>query len=475
MNALDAWVGAHAESRATAKSSGKKTAKRAAKRSARGPGQPEQKSLWRAMTLPLAMVLLGLACANPDPVSEGDRTPSLAKTVPGARLSIDGIWEQEGEAGRLVQMDRGRLYVQQGFGPGQPHGTVLYQNIKQAGPRTYTCLEPVEGPDEIVWRACVLELSDGTLVAKPAGDPASPTARFRPIAFADDIWFEAQLSARHIISAQEAHHPAPDLVVGPVPALPALPPPAPPERPVLPPRPEQGRHGRYHALVVGAGDYLYLPAVATAVGDADAVSALLEKRYGFTVRDLRNPTSNELARVLARTAETLEAGDNLVVYFAGHGYVSAEFGRCYWLPVDATGDDPSEGIANDDVVSILRETRAGRVLIVADSCFTASQLREVGLEEEEASPRAARPLVRTRVVLTSGGLEPIQDGAGGSHSVFTGALLDALKVSREALDGTQLFGEIQRIVTSGASQSPEYADIRGANHEGGDFLFVPKP
>jgi hypothetical protein len=115
--------------------------------------------------------------------------------------------------------------------------------------------------------------------------------------------------------------------------------------------------------------------------------------------------------------------------------------------------------------------KAKHVMIVADSCFTASQRREAGLQDESSDVHEKLSKLRTRVVLSSGGVEPIQDGKG-SHSVFTGAFLSALAANREVLDGTTLFEQIQLRV-AGASQTPEYADIRDAEHGGGDFLFVP--
>jgi hypothetical protein len=42
---------------------------------------------------------------------------------------------------------------------------------------------------------------------------------------------------------------------------------------------------------------------------------------------------------------------------------------------------------------------------------------------------------RSRMVLTSGGLEPVLDAGGGNHSVFTKALLDVLKANSEILEG----------------------------------------
>ena len=40
------------------------------------------------------------------------------------------------------------------------------------------------------------------------------------------------------------------------------------------------------------------------------------------------------------------------------------------------------------------------------------------------------------------------------------------------LTGTDLFKRVKRPVQVNADQTPNYADIRKAGHDGGDFLFV---
>ena len=42
------------------------------------------------------------------------------------------------------------------------------------------------------------------------------------------------------------------------------------------------------------------------------------------------------------------------------------------------------------------------------------------------------------------------------------------------MDGTQLFSKLRRPVMVAAQQTPQYADVRQASHDGGDFLFVRK-
>ena len=82
---------------------------------------------------------------------------------------------------------------------------------------------------------------------------------------------------------------------------------------------------------------------------------------------------------------------------------------------------------------------------------------------------------RARCVISSGGLEPVIDSGGkGLHSVFASAFIDALEENNEIMDGVQLFNKLRRPVMLNSDQTPEYADIRKAGHEGGDFLFVRK-
>ncbi len=42
------------------------------------------------------------------------------------------------------------------------------------------------------------------------------------------------------------------------------------------------------------------------------------------------------------------------------------------------------------------------------------------------------------------------------------------------MDGTQLFSKTRRPLMVAAQQTPQYADVRSAGHDGGDFLFVRK-
>ncbi len=261
---------------------------------------------------------------------------------------------------------------------------------------------------------------------------------------------------------------------------PAEAPPA--ELPVLP----RASFGTYHALVIGSDTYRYLPRLDTAVSDAQAVAELLAKRYGFETTVLVNANRYQILSNLNSLRERLTDRDNLVIYYAGHGEIDEINHRGQWLPVDAELKSTANWISNAEVTDILNAMTAKHVLLIADSCYSGA------LTRASAGRRIAGGLSdrqrhtwirimtdrRSRIALTSGGVEPVVDAGDGRHSVFAKALLEALGSNARILDGQSLFAEISAQVTYAAShyeitQVPEYAPIKYAGHDGGEFFFVP--
>ena len=235
--------------------------------------------------------------------------------------------------------------------------------------------------------------------------------------------------------------------------------------------------GRYYALVVGINDYQHMQDLETAVNDASAVHDLLRREYGFESTLLLNASRCDVIRRLDALRAELTERDNLLVYYAGHGVLDRETGEGYWLPADAEEDSQANWIATHTVTNTLKALAAKHVLVVVDSCYSGTLVREqpAGLETGAERSAELRRLAqkRARKALTSGGLEPVYDGGGDGHSIFTRSLLDALREGGERIDGYQLYTQIRRSVILGAEQTPQYSDIRFAGDEGGDFLFVP--
>lgn len=235
--------------------------------------------------------------------------------------------------------------------------------------------------------------------------------------------------------------------------------------------------GRYHALVIGINDYEHLTDLETAVNDASAVHDVLRRQYGFDSTLLLNPDRYKLVSTLNKLRAELEEDVNLLIYYAGHGYLDKETGEGFWLPTDAEEDSDANWLAVSTLTRTLKAVAAKHVLVVADSCYSGTLTRAAPVALKSAADRLTelRRLTgkRARKALTSGGLEPVSDGGGDGHSVFTRAFLDTLRENREAMDGYQLYGKLRPKVIKNAAQTPAYSDIRFAGDEDGDFIFLP--
>ena len=239
--------------------------------------------------------------------------------------------------------------------------------------------------------------------------------------------------------------------------------------------------GRYNALIISNQNYKHLSPLKTPHADAEALAELLRTDYGFRVITLRDANRAGTLDALDQLVEKLTPNDNLLIFYAGHGHLDKATGEGYWLPVTANPRRRSEWISNSDITDTLRATAAKHVLVISDSCFSGTLSRSapaglnVGQSKREYYAKLASRVSRT--ALSSGGLEPVDDGGGSGHSVFAGALISALKRNEQPiLEAESLYTQIKRPVAlnSSAIQKPQYSDVRATGHDEGDFLFFKR-
>ncbi|MEX2617441.1 MAG: caspase family protein [Alphaproteobacteria bacterium] len=243
--------------------------------------------------------------------------------------------------------------------------------------------------------------------------------------------------------------------------------------------------GRFHALVIGNNDYRMLPQLKTAVGDAQAVAALLKQRYGYDVTLLVNADRYAILAALNRIREDLSEDDNLLIYYAGHGELDRVNNRGHWLPVDAEPTSTANWISNIQITDVLNAMAVRQILVVADSCYSGTLTRASLARIDAGMSDVARQnwirlmaQKRARLVLSSGGVQPVLDSGGGKHSVFASAFLGALEANTGIVEGQRLYRMVSERVTNIAAakdfeQVPQYSPIKYAGHEAGDFFFVP--
>jgi len=80
---------------------------------------------------------------------------------------------------------------------------------------------------------------------------------------------------------------------------------------------------------------------------------------------------------------------------------------------------------------------------------------------------------KSRLVLTSGGKEPVLDGGGGEHSIFAKSLIKILNDNSIEITISEISKKITSNVILNSDQTPEFSPLHKSGHDGGEFIFVP--
>jgi len=234
---------------------------------------------------------------------------------------------------------------------------------------------------------------------------------------------------------------------------------------------------KYYALIIGNNNYEHLEKLDAAQNDAEVIADVLENKYGFEVELLLNADYETTVDTLYDVTNKVKNNDNLLIYYAGHGELEKAENRGYWLPVDASYKQKSKWISNQRIVDRIKATKAKHVLLMVDSCFSGTLMRS-GITPEVKETMDEKYIERlkkkkTRLVITSGGNEPVVDSDGGLHSLFALKLIDILKNNNSVINSLTLFEPIRQYISDNADQTPERGRIHKTGHAGGDFLFFP--
>lgn len=239
-----------------------------------------------------------------------------------------------------------------------------------------------------------------------------------------------------------------------------------------------------YAVVIGVREYQSLDRAVGARDDAESVARTLTAQ-GFEVISLfdADATRQRISEVLGdELPSKLEAGDRVLVYFAGHGVTEGEGDASmgYLMPVDARSDKRrSTGLSMSELQAWFMDYRARHVLFVADACYSglAIATRAIGLSpnvRDYIQQVSERP-VRIALVAGTAGQEA---NPWRGKGLFTTFFLEAIEGAADAnQDGVVTSDEVaayvkpqvaQVAMSMGTTQNPQL----GRRGEG-EFLFFP--
>jgi hypothetical protein len=236
----------------------------------------------------------------------------------------------------------------------------------------------------------------------------------------------------------------------------------------------EGGEGRYLALVIAAEDYID-PAVNDLdfpIQDAERMVKTLTSSYTFEPSDitfLKNPTQSDIINALDGLRAQAQPADNLLIFYAGHGYWDEEMEQGFWLPVDAEKSFRSKWLANSTIRNYLKAIKARHTLLVSDACFSGGIFRTRDAFAGVEAAIAELHKLPSRKAMTSGTLKEVPD-----KRVFIEYLIKRLQGNDQPfLTAQHLFNSLRDPVINNSPlhQIPQFGVVRETGDEGGEFVF----
>lgn len=234
--------------------------------------------------------------------------------------------------------------------------------------------------------------------------------------------------------------------------------------------------GNYYALLIGVSNYreerlnLDKPEI-----DARELRDILVKKYSFedsTITVLYSPTREKILEELYRLRKKIKSNDNLLIFYAGHGYFDKDADQGYWWPSDAKPNNPANWLSNSDLREQIKSIKSKHTLLISDACFSGGIFKTRDASSFMDAPNDILQLYKmpSRRAMTSGTLTTVPD-----RSVFLEYLNKHLKDNTSRyLSSQELFYRMRSAVIGNSPVVPQTGIIFQAGDEGGDFIFVLK-
>ncbi|MDD3891946.1 MAG: caspase family protein, partial [Bacteroidales bacterium] len=204
---------------------------------------------------------------------------------------------------------------------------------------------------------------------------------------------------------------------------------------------------------------------------AAMLAKVLTEKYSFEVQDvtfLKNPTRGQFIDELDKITRRIGKNDNLLIFYAGHGYFDSETEFGYWLPSDASAASTGNWLANSQLKDYVAAIKSKHTLLIADACFGGSIFKSRKAFADATDNLDKVYDRKSRKAMTSGALTEVPD-----ESAFIKHLVQKLEENTlDYLSAEELFSNFKTAVMNSSPTVPQYGDIKGTGDEGGDFVFV---
>lgn len=231
--------------------------------------------------------------------------------------------------------------------------------------------------------------------------------------------------------------------------------------------------GDYYALLIAVNEYQSpdLFPLDNPVRDVRSLKKVLLDKYTFRDENIlcvENPTKEDILIAFDRLSRGLTKDDNLLVFYAGHGWWDPDANIGFWLPSDADNVSRTKWVRNSTVQDFMKELKVKHTLLITDACFSGSIFVSRSLNIGTSVAIKKLYDLPSRKAMTSGSITPVPD-----ESIFVKYFIDRLIKNKEKyLSSGQLFNSFRIAVINNSTVLPQYGVIKNVGDEGGEFIFI---
>ena len=237
---------------------------------------------------------------------------------------------------------------------------------------------------------------------------------------------------------------------------------------------------RYHMLGIAIDNYQdsKFDILHHAIDEVQSLSELLTGQYGFQEPHYLFDEKAKKSAIIAalenfspKGAEPLDDDDALLIYFAGHGGLSANGNNSYFATYEAQHNERASWYSHLEFIGELAAIQARYILLIANSCFSGGLVTERSWKDGKSLSLAGISGHRSREIITSGK----KDQTVRDNSSFATALRQTLRnPSKSWVLSDELHISARDYVSANDGHWPRYGVIRDADlhpHPDARFIF----
>jgi hypothetical protein len=234
--------------------------------------------------------------------------------------------------------------------------------------------------------------------------------------------------------------------------------------------------GIYYALIIGNNEYddTKINDLQNPVNDANKLHKLLTSEYTFDEENvilIENASRSEITRNLEDLRKKITVNDNLVIFYAGHGFWDNTDQQGWWLPTDAKKEYRDTWIENSTITNYISAIKSKHTLLISDACFSGGIFKtRSGFNDANLAINKlyAKP---SRKAMTSGNMTTVPD-----ESVFLKYLLKKLNENEEKYISSDalFYSFVDEVRLDPKGMEPQYGVVYGDQDEGGQFIFIKR-